>query len=274
MLRVNILLLEPAERELSSRDPRARHIRKVLHAHAGDDLRAGEIGGALGVATIVSESAGGYVLEFKPAHAPPPLPPVELLLGHPRPIVLKRLLRDLAALGPSAVIVAPTELGEKSYYESSLWSDVRTPLLEGAAQSGTTLVPEVARVASLSDAIGRLRSASDGRLVLHGESVAPASPSGTRPAGARSRETPQGRRGLPPRGIFESLAALGAGRVPGDESWLTVAVGSERGWTAREIALLGNAGFVPCTLGSRVLRTETAATIAVWAAVSWYDGRA
>jgi len=41
-----------------------------------------------------------------------------------------------------------------------------------------------------------------------------------------------------------------------------VAIGSERGWTERERDLLEKNGFTLCSMGSRVLRTETAATVA------------
>jgi RsmE family RNA methyltransferase len=40
------------------------------------------------------------------------------------------------------------------------------------------------------------------------------------------------------------------------------AIGSERGWTDRERDLLERAGFTLCSMGSRILRTETAATVA------------
>ncbi|WP_162510898.1 RsmE family RNA methyltransferase, partial [Treponema endosymbiont of Eucomonympha sp.] len=49
--------------------------------------------------------------------------------------------------------------------------------------------------------------------------------------------------------------------VPGGaDGW--AAVGSERGWTERERGALTEAGFTLCSLGERVLRTETAATAA------------
>ena len=39
------------------------------------------------------------------------------------------------------------------------------------------------------------------------------------------------------------------------------AIGSERGWTDAERALLAEKGFTLCSMGKRVLRTETAATV-------------
>jgi RsmE family RNA methyltransferase len=43
----------------------------------------------------------------------------------------------------------------------------------------------------------------------------------------------------------------------------TLAIGSERGWTVREVNLLASHGFTACYLGDRILKTETAAIAAV-----------
>ena len=40
------------------------------------------------------------------------------------------------------------------------------------------------------------------------------------------------------------------------------AIGSERGWTDRERRLLEAKGYVRCGMGQRIMRTETAATVA------------
>ena len=40
------------------------------------------------------------------------------------------------------------------------------------------------------------------------------------------------------------------------------AIGSERGWTNKERDLLEKSGFVLCGMGCRIMRTETAATVA------------
>ncbi len=235
---MNLLLLEPGERVLASRDSRAVHIRRILRLHAGDSLRAGEIGGRTGIARIVRMDPEGIAVDFEPTLDPPALAPVEVLLGHPRPIVLRRLLRDLTAIGPARILVAATELGERSYLGSNLWDDTYTPLLEGASQGGTTLLPQLLRAASLDAAVSMLHSPRTHRLMLHPDANAAPFDAGPSPRGR----------------------------------WVAVAVGPERGWSDRETDLLVSRGFSPRTLGTRVLRTETAATIAAWRAVSWYDG--
>ena len=43
---------------------------------------------------------------------------------------------------------------------------------------------------------------------------------------------------------------------------VAAAIGSERGWTDKERSLLSERGFTLCSMGNRVMRTETAATVA------------
>lgn len=253
---MNLLLLDDAERTLGARDRRAHHIRTVLRLSEGDQLRAGIIGGSVGTATIVSVSKDGITMDFRPERAPDPPAPVELLLGHPRPIVLRRMLRDLSALGLRRIVVVPTELGEKSYYASNLWDDVRTPLIEGAAQGGSTLVPELVRVSSLAEGIAALESPVSARALLHADSSASGPPGPTDE----------------PVSLDSAFASVSGADSP-DATRVAVAVGSERGWTVTEIDELSRAGFRSCSLGRRVLRTESAALIAVWAAIAWCEER-
>jgi 16S rRNA (uracil1498-N3)-methyltransferase len=56
-----------------------------------------------------------------------------------------------------------------------------------------------------------------------------------------------------------------------NETAFIVAAGPEAGFTAEEEAALSGAGFVPASLGPRVLRTETAA-VAALAALSALRG--
>ncbi|MFW5814424.1 MAG: 16S rRNA (uracil(1498)-N(3))-methyltransferase [Spirochaetota bacterium] len=271
---MNLLLLEPGERVLDRSDPRARHIRKVLRLRTGDEVRAGEVGGPVGIARIADDDSGTFALEFEPREAPRALPPVCLIVGHPRPIVLRRLLRDLTTIGPAGIVVTHTDLGEKSYYESNLWADVRTPLLDGAAQGGTTLLPSVRKAGSLAEAaraadsvvaealpagvgVDRGGRREPRRLVLHADRAG--EPDAVAAADA---DRPQA-----PPAITEALG------TPDPGTPVVLAVGSERGWTAREVDALAGLGFVAATLGDRVLRTETSALVATWAAVSWYHRR-
>lgn len=169
------------------------------------------------------------------ARSPPPLAPLRLLLGFPRPIQAARILKDLTSLGVAEIHLTATELGEKSYSQSSIFKDrdFRSHLLEGAEQSGNPRLPRVFTHWSL-------------RLCLEALDAADAS---SADAGAAAGE----RIFLHPYGDFASLAAPTSFEAP-----LTLAIGSERGWTAAEIERLGAAGFSPRRLGGRILKTETA----------------
>ena len=239
---MNILLLEKNEVDLAASDARVRHVRKVLKLGVGDRLRAGIVNGVSGTAVIEALDARRMRVRFEPAECSTPqdrseaaLPvPVYLLLGHPRPIVLRRLLRDLCTIGIRRLIVTPTELGERSYLSATMWRDIRPLLIEGAAQAGVTRLMEVARCHSLADGIRTAAGADQTRIVLH-------------PTADRN---------------------LGAVLDAGSAGNLLLAVGSERGWTGKELELLTEAGFEVAGMGERTLRTETAAVVAGWIALA------
>jgi len=69
---------------------------------------------------------------------------------------------------------------------------------------------------------------------------------------------------------YEGIMPLHRVELPGDTP-LTLAVGSERGWSSKERDLLRSAGYQLAGLGSRVLRAETA-TIAALAVIKAATG--
>ncbi|MGH8724145.1 MAG: 16S rRNA (uracil(1498)-N(3))-methyltransferase [Burkholderiales bacterium] len=71
--------------------------------------------------------------------------------------------------------------------------------------------------------------------------------------------------------LLSPLAELPFSRLPLKGSEFVLAAGPEAGFTAAEEAALAAAGFVPASLGPRVLRTETAA-VAALAALSALRG--
>ena len=232
---MNICLFENAEisTPLSFDDERGAHILKVLHKKQGDDFTAGIIGGASGVATITSidEAARKIFFEFKPTGDGKPLNPLKMIVGFPRPIQLKRLLRDIAALGISEVHLTGTELGEKSYMQSDLAQpEAAWKLLhDGTVQAGSTHVPAVFVHTTLVETLGSL-SLSKGEQLICLDNVNPAC----------------------------ALGEINFSNVSG----VIAAIGSERGWTDKERSLLEQSGFIRCGMGSRIMRTETAATVA------------
>ena len=231
-LSVNIILFSLAEVELPlpRRDPRARHILDVLRREPGGTFDAGLINGPRGKATLHAVTGEALVLSFAWGAPPPPLHPLRLIVGLPRPQTARDLLREGASLGVAALDFVATERSEPGYARSSLWTsrEWENLLVAGAAQAFCTRLP----------------------LVQHGRSLA-ATLAGLPAGGARLALD-----------NYEAPAALAHLDLAGHTA-ATLALGAERGWSAAERALLLQHGFLAVHLGERVLRTETACIAAV-----------
>ena len=201
----------------------------------------------LGTARVESWDGSVMSFSFEPKTAAPPLRPVELLLGFPRPIQANRILKDLASLGVRRIRMAATALGEKSYAESSIFKDkeFRRPLLEGAEQAGNPRLPLVEVYPTLTSGLASLSPLADGeeRWALDPYR------SNLRFGSAFGDEDQGNGRGAPVRDAAPTSILL--------------AVGSERGWTEAELDALAENGFRFASLGDRILRTETACCAAV-----------
>jgi 16S rRNA U1498 N3-methylase RsmE len=258
---VNIILFESHElgKPLARRDGRTIHLLRVLHKKAGDSFDAGVLGGQRGSGRIEKINFDGSVLvSLQLNETPPPRLPVRVAVGFPRPIQLRRLLRDLSNLGVEAVDLVGTELGENSYRETNLLSrgGARAALVEGAVQSRDTTIPALSVFGSLGDWLREC----PWEKPPDGEAASSA-------AGAR----PRNGRGLFGRAsrLSPLLVAADNVRPEGALSRLSptirpvvLAVGSERGWSDHERDLLEKAGFLRLSLGGRALRTETACVAA------------
>lgn len=227
-------------------DRRYAHVTRVLRKKAGDSIAAGLSDGTLGTARIERLDGEAVVLSFEASGTAPPLHPVGVLMGFPRPIQAGRILKDLTSLGVERVWFALSDLGEKSYAESDFFKngDFAAHLSEGAEQAGNPRLPEVRRFWSLERALDAL----DGS----GGETGAAAPDAAAARGMRGTRVFFHPGAGAPR--FADLAPVAA------PVWL--AIGSERGWTARETDLLQSRGFARASLGSRILKSETAATAA------------
>lgn len=229
---MNIILFSSSEVELplSRGDARARHILTVLRRQPGDQFDVGLIDGPRGKATLLEVGAESLRLSFLWGDFPPPLAPLQLILGLPRPQTARDLLREGTALGVGAMDFVRTKRGEASYAQSTLWSDAewRDLLLTGASQAFCTRLPAVRHGHSLSDAIATAPEAYT-RLALDN---------------------------------YEAAVALADLALP-DSPGVVLALGAERGWSDAERELLRQMKFQFVHLGPRVLRMETAAIAAV-----------
>ena len=229
---MNLVLFRPEEcaRALPIDDPRARHITEVLRRQPGEAFDCGLINGPRGRGRLTARDAQGLHLDFSwQAEEPPPLAPLTLLVGLPRPQTARKILGEATTLGLARLVFFQSERGEPSYADSSLWmsGEVGRLLLAAAEQAFCTRLPEVQRIESLEAGL----------------------------AAALAHETPGTRVALD---NYEATIGLGATPLAGLPGIL--AVGSERGWSAAERERLRAAGFTLAHLGARVLRTETACT--------------
>ncbi|MGI5061997.1 16S rRNA (uracil(1498)-N(3))-methyltransferase [Treponema denticola] len=228
-------------------DERYLHIKKILNLKEGDVFKAGIINGKIGEAQISHLSEEKILFSFCPNKPdkgiadngadkvetrPLPLPPIKIILGFPRPIQLRRILRDAASLGFAEIVLCGTDLGERSYLKSNLSSpeEIKKYLLDGISQAGQTMLPEFSFCNSVKEALKNLKTAS-----FKGSKV------------------------LLDIGHFPSLSTFKMKK--GEE--LTIAIGSERGWTQNEREAFFSEGFISYSMGKRILRTETALTSAL-----------
>ncbi len=229
---MNIILLNPAEVELplSRRDPRARHILEVLRRQPGGNFDAGLINGPRGQGTLRSVTEEVLVVSYVWGEAPPPLAPIHLIVGLPRPQTARDILREGAALGVAAMDFVLTARADPGYGRSTLWAsrEWESLLIAGASQAFCTRLPAVQHGRSLAETLISL-------------------PAGNTRVALDNYESP---------GALSDLSLTGRPAV-------ILALGAERGWSPAERDLFRAHGFAFAHLGERVLRTETACIAAV-----------
>lgn len=231
---MNLLLLDRADVAadgLVSLPPhQAGHVRNVLRAVVGDDIRVGVIDGALGIGTVTAVSADRVELRCTFDDAIAERPRVDVLLALPRPKVMRRLWAQLAAMGVGHVLLTNAEKVERDYFDSHVLQPegYGSLLLEGLQQARDTRVPLVSihkrfkvLVEDLLDAI----APDSRRLVAH--------------PGA-------------------DLTIREALRDTAPDERVLLAIGPEGGWNDFELDLLQSHGFTPVGLGPRTLTTTTA----------------
>lgn len=251
---MNLLLLEPGELagapalvSLAAADRRAAHLRAVLGVQVGSRVRAGVVGGGTGSAEVVADAGAGGALTLRlelVEPAPPPLP-VELVLAVPRPKVLSRTIEIAAAFGVERIELTNAWRVDKSYLASPRIAPraLAEAARLGAEQGATTHVPPIALHR-------RLMQLLDERWPAPDASAPPAPPAP--PARVRLVAHPGG------APIERALERDGAAAGP-----VTLAIGPEGGWIAREVETFAARGFAVVSLGAPILRVEAAVAAAL-----------
>ena len=278
---MNIVLLRQGELSaetfsFSKTDERFLHIKKVLKLDVGSTFKAGLINGQKGTAEITSFSDEGLSARFTVSenvdgvNTDSILPPIKLILGFPRPIQLRRILRDVAGLGIEALYLTGTELGEKSYLQADIAAEteIERLLIDGCSQAGDTHIPKVYRAYSLRHFFDRyedeiqadhLQAVLDVPFQIEQDFIDQAHLKRDHTAQNHIEQTHSEQDGT----LFSpAMYPLPQLQWDGKQT-LWLAVGNERGWSLNERLLFAEKHFTAYTMGQRILRTETAVTSAV-----------
>ena len=228
---VNLLLISAADYcdagQVRITDRRLQHLRQVLGASVGDELRVGEIDGLIGTGVVRELDDKRAILAVALDQPAPDKLPLRLVLALPRPKMLRRILRTAAELGVAELHLINSYRVEKSYWQTPALAPptVREYLLQGLEQARDTRVPEVL-------CHPRFRPFAEDTL----------------PGLARDHTALLAQPGAYPTCPRDSR-----------ESTLLV-IGPEGGFIPYEVEKLQAAGCRAVSLGPRILRVETALT--------------
>ncbi len=232
---MNIILAEAAEivdGRLTVTDHRAEHIVRVLRAEIGDRLRIGLINGRRGIGTVAvlqQRPPISVTLALELGEAIGEIPPIDLILALPRPIMLKRILSQVTALGVGTIHLINAKRVEKSFWEAGLLlpDEYRVHLRHGLEQAVDTRMPEIRLHPRfrpfIEDFFPPLAAAYRFLVVAD-------------PAGDRR---------------LTDVVTANTGRI-------VLAVGPEGGWVAFEVQKFRELGFSCCSIGPRILKVDTA----------------
>lgn len=232
---MNILLFNPEELDQNqnltlSDERRHQHLHKVIKAEIGDSVRVGQINGKIGTGKVIQHDSQGTKLAITLTDQAPTALPLKLLLAVPRPKMLRRILQTCATLGVSEIKLINSAKVEKSYWQTPFLQpqQVHDNLLLGMEQGGLTHLPNVSSAKLfkpfVEDDLATWAGTTQ-RLVAH----------------------PRHAQDAPPASLTPT----------------TLAIGPEGGFTDYEVDKLAEHGFTSVSLGSRILRVETAIPVAI-----------
>ncbi len=148
---MNLILIDESEvrgKKILLCDRRAEHMVKVLRVVCGDEVKIGIINGLMGKG-VVERIKKKYPFEVELTvdffQEPPERPFLDLILALPRPIMLKRILTQITALGVGTIHLVNANRVEKSFWEATVLQEkgYEAFLFQGLEQAVDTRVPEV-----------------------------------------------------------------------------------------------------------------------------------
>lgn len=213
---------------------RLKHLVTVFKAEPGKVLRAGLKNGLVGEGTVVLMEKDRAELRVSFA-TPPPLPlPLILICALPRPKSFKKVVESATSLGIKTMYFIESWRVDKSYWQSPVLAQeaVDELMTLGLEQSRDTVVPAVYFK-------NRFKPFVEDELpgIVAGKLALVAHP-------------------------YEAQACPFAVAQP-----VVLLIGPEGGFIPYEIEMLRKTGCTPVTIGSRILRVETA--VAAFAGRFW-----
>lgn len=230
---MNLILLRPEEinnKRVTLTDHRADHIVTVLKSSPGDSLKTGIVNGPVGRSKVLNVSDDSVVLEITVEGDTPPRPQTHLILALPRPIMLKRILSQAAALGVARIFLINANRVEKSFFSASMLQDdaYNKHLQHGLEQAVDSLFPEISvhnRFRPfVEDFLPEISKDYPRRLVAHPEAQ---------------------------KNLADIITLPLTGQV-------LLAIGPEGGWVDFEINKFEEQGFRSFAMGPRILKVDTA----------------
>jgi len=229
---MNLVLLFPenmlTDRQAKISGRQLEHIHSTLKSRVGGTLCVGLLNNKIGTATLttLSEKEANFDIEW---HSPPPKKlSVTLIIGLPRPKMLKRIIQTATTMGVKKIYFIHSWKVEKSFWHSPWLSDEK--MLEncvlGLEQAKDTVMPEIHLKKRFKPFVeDELPKISEGskKLLAH---------PGTQTAC--------------PVNLNKKT---------------TLIIGPEGGFTPYEVNKIIEAGFEGVHLGERILRVETAVPV-------------
>lgn len=231
---MNLLLLFPENMQSETKavvsGRQLVHMHETLKSKQGDTLRVGLLNQDIGQALITELTSDLATLEIEWQKSPPPALPLTLIIGLPRPKMLKRIIQTATTMGVKQIYFINAWKVEKSFWQSPWLSDEK--ILEnctlGLEQAQDTRMPEI-HIKKLfkpfvEDELPEIAK-NTLRLVAH-----------------------PGEEAACPHHVNQKTCLV---------------IGPEGGFTEYEVNKLKEAGFEGVHLGERILRVETAVPVLI-----------
>jgi RsmE family RNA methyltransferase len=221
---MNLIIIRPEELSdglVRISDPRFTHIHKYLKPEKGSRLKAGVLNGHIGTAEVMDITDSYAELRFTPEKEPPAPPKISLILALPRPKVFRRMLFSAVSIGVKDIHIINSWRVEKSYWDSPYISaeSVDKVCIEALSQCKDTVMPDVTFHRFFNNFIDEalpMMPEERSRYIAH-----PYSENSFKPCEPA-----------------------------------IIAIGPEGGFIEKELDTFTGRGFVPFTIGERVLTSE------------------